>query len=96
MLLVLGVTGLPVAVLLNQLAGRIFSMDYTARVLHEQVFSTPKLAVRLKAVVNEQMKEVSDLKTGMIVAIFLQSQPAGMAGSTEWAFTRNPPRPCIG
>ena len=66
----LGIVALPVALLLNQSVGKLFSEKFTTQVLHEQVFSTPKLATRLKAVVNERMAEVTDLKTGMIIAIF--------------------------
>ena len=68
--LVVGIIALPAALLFNQSVGKLFSEKFTTQVLHEQVFSTPKLATRLKAVVNEQMAEVTDLKTGMIVAVF--------------------------
>lgn len=69
-LLIFGIVVLPVALLLNQSVGKVFSKDFTSQVLHEQVFSTPQLAIRLKAVVNERIQSVTDLKTGMIVAIF--------------------------
>ena len=69
-LLIFGIIVLPVALLLNQSLGKVFSRAFTSQVLHEQVFSTPQLAIRLKAVVNERMQSVTDLKTGMIVAIF--------------------------
>ena len=69
-LLALGIITLPVAVLLNQSLGKAFSKTFTSQVLHQQVFSTPQLAIRLKALVNERMQSVTDLKTGMIVAIF--------------------------
>lgn len=77
-LLIIAIAGLPVAMLLNQSAGKVFSKPFTSRVLHEQVFSTPRLAFRLRAVVNERIKEVTDLKTGMIVAIFSK------ADSRKW------------
>ena len=77
-LLITAVIGLPVAVLMNQSVGKVFSRPFTSRVLHEQIFSTPQLAFSLKALVNERIKEVTDLKTGMIVAIFSK------ADSRKW------------
>ena len=78
LLLIIAIAGLPVAMLLNHSAGKVFSKPFTFRVLHEQVFSTPRLAFRLRAVVNERIKEVTDLKTGMIVAVFSK------ADSRKW------------
>lgn len=77
-LLTTAIVGLPIATLLNQSVGKVFSRPFTSRVLHEQVFATPKLAFSLKALVNERIKEVTDLKTGMIVAIFSK------ADSRKW------------
>ncbi|WP_299362755.1 hypothetical protein [Winogradskyella sp.] len=69
-LIVIAVIGLPVSVLLNQAVGKFFSQDYTKEVLRSKVFNTKDLAYLLRAIANERIKDVEDLKTGMIIAIF--------------------------
>ena len=77
-LLILGVLALPVGILLNKSVGKMLSQDYTQAYIKDQVFTTRNLSVKLRSVVNERIKDVTDLKTGMIIAIFSK------ADSRKW------------
>ncbi len=77
-LIVIAILGLPVSVLLNQVAGKFFSKEFTSQMLYEKVFNTHDLAYLMRAIANERIKDVQDLKTGMIIAIFSK------ADSRKW------------
>ncbi|BFP42107.1 hypothetical protein FGF1_29520 [Flavobacteriaceae bacterium GF1] len=78
LLLAIVILGLPVAVLMNQMSGKFFSKEFTSQMLYEKVFNTNDLAYLMRAIANERIKDVQDLKTGMIIAIFSK------ADSRKW------------